>query len=383
MVNGSAIRQYHLVRALAARHRVDLAAFSAPNAPSPSDVEHLRSFCASVTVIPRSAFTPVPGTPSMLWSSTPRSLVRTDDPAVRALVADRLRTADVAVGFALSSARYLEGASVPAIFEEAEPRQIRNQIDRATTVTRRLRGRLTWWKHARYLKRLIDSVAAVTVVSDEERAALVDIGVDAARVRLIPNGADARDLARARTTAVPARLIHPGSITYAPNLEAVVWFLANVMPKIRAARPDVELWVTGATGDLPIERIPNAGWARFTGPLPEVKTAIGGSTVTVVPLLSGGGTRLKVLESMALGTPVVSTSKGAEGLEVTDGEHLLIGDAPEAFADRVLAVVNDPALAGRLSSAARARVESRYTWDAIGRAFCGVVEAAAHVKERR
>jgi len=289
----------------------------------------------------------------------------------------------VAVGFALSAARYLEGAVVPVVFEDAEPRQIRNQFDRETSMTRRLRGRITWWKHSAYLKRLAVSMAGVGVVSDQERATLVEIGVDEARIHVVPNGADAADLGRPRNVAAPARLIYPGSITYAPNLEAVVWFLANVMPRIRAARPDIELWVTGATGDLPLQRIPNAAWARFTGSLPDVKEAIGGSTVTVVPLLTGGGTRLKVLESMALGTPVVSTSKGAEGLDVTDVEHLLLADMPDAFADRVLAVLNDPALAGRLSEAARARVESHYTWDAIGRQFCDVVEAAARIKEHQ
>src|SRR5262249_34581491 len=150
---------------------------------------------------------------------------------------------------------------------------------------------------------LTNDLAATTVACKRERSALIDAGAPPDRVHIVPNGADGADLGRPRTIDEPPRLIYPGSITYAPNLEAVVWFLANVMPLIRAVRPEVEFWVTGDTGTLPIERIPNYQWARFTGRLPDVKAAVSGSRVTVVPLLSGSGTRLKVLESMALGTP--------------------------------------------------------------------------------
>jgi glycosyltransferase involved in cell wall biosynthesis len=96
----------------------------------------------------------------------------------------------------------------------------------------------------------------------------------------------------------------------------------------------------------------------------------------VVPLLTGGGTRLKVLEALALGTPVVSTSKGIEGLDVTDGVHALVADGPDAFAAAVLRVLAEPPLAARLSDAGRALVTDSYTWDAIGRRLLDVVDGA-------
>ena len=381
IVNGSTMRNYHLLRALASRHAVDLVTFSAPGAPTNDEVAHLRTFCSAVTVLPQSPFAAVPGARGGLWSSTPRSLGMTDDPAVRVLVAQRASQADMAVGFALHGARYLDGIGVPTVFEDAEPRQIQNMVHHAATLPQRVRLRLTWLKHARYLRRLASSMAAVSVVSDQERRSFVEIGVDASRVHVLPNGADAADLERRRSVAMPARLIYPGAMTYAPNLEAVVWFLAQVLPRVRAARPDVELWVTGDTGTLALDRIPNAAWARFTGRLPDVKDAVGGSEVTVVPLLTGGGTRLKVLESLALGTPVVSTSKGAEGLDLEDGVHLLLADEPDAFAEHVLRILDDSTLSSRLSSAGRARVASHYTWDAIGRRFLDIVDRAALQRE--
>lgn len=377
LVNGSTIRQYHLVRAMAAHHDVDLLTFAAPTAPSAEHVAHLRTLCRSVTILPRSPFAVVPGAPSTFWSSTPRSILETDDPDVRGLVVSRLARADVGVGLQLSAARYLEGAPIPVVFEEAEPRQILTQMRHARTWPQRARLHLTWWKQARYLQRLMSAMAAVTVASDQERAVLEEIGAAPGRVHVVPNGADAAFLDRPRTVARPPRLIYPGAITFAPNLEAVVWFLAKVMPRIRAARPDVEFWVTGDTGSIAVDRIPNAAMARFTGRLPDVTEAVGTSAVTVVPLLTGAGTRLKVLEALALGTPVVSTRLGAEGLDLEDGQHVAIADAPETFADRVLMVLGDAGVAARLSAQGRSRVRARYTWDAIGREFCDIVAAVA------
>jgi glycosyltransferase involved in cell wall biosynthesis len=383
VVNGSTLRAYHLLRALASRHDVDLVTFSAPGAPSTDEVAHLRHFCRSVTIVPRSPFTPVAGARSGLLSLTPRSLVATDDPEVRAIVAARSASAHVAVGFALSAARYLSGLAIPAVFEEAEPRQIQALAEQATTLPQHLRRRLTWWKHARYLRRLVTSMSTVTVVSEQERESLIGIGVAASRIHVVPNGAEAADLARPRAVVSPPRLIYAGAVTYPPNLEAVTWFLAEVMPRVRAVRPDVELWVTGDTGDVAIDRCAALGSVRFTGRLPDVKDTISGSAVAVVPLLTGGGTRLKVLEALALGTPVVSTRKGAEGLAVVDGEHLLLGDSPQEFAQAVLRVLGDASLAGRLSSAGRNRIGSTYTWDAIGRQFLELVEAAGQSTERQ
>ena len=114
----------------------------------------------------------------------------------------------------------------------------------------------------------------------------------------------------------------------------------------------------------------------FTGRLPDVKAAVAGSAVAVVPLQSGGGTRLKVLEALALGTPVVSTSKGVEGIDLTDGVHALVADTPDAFAAAILQLLDDPGLAARMSEAGRTLIAGAYTWDAIGRRLLDVVDGA-------
>lgn len=375
-VNGSTLRMYHLLRVLASRHEIDLVTFSAPAAPDEAAVAHLRTFCHDVTVVPKSPFAPLRTTGSGLFSGTPRSLAETDDPEVRALVRRRSAGADAAIGFALHAARYLDDAPGPRIFEEAEPGQITGQLAHATSGVQRFRLRLTWRKQARYLARLAGTMAAVTVASATERDTLVSAGVPADKVHVVPNGADAADVTRPREVATPPRLVYSGAVTYAPNLEAVVWCLNQVMPRVRAVRPDVRLWVTGDTGTLPLDRLPHRDSVHFTGRLPDVKDAVAGAAVAVVPLLTGGGTRLKVLEALALGTPVVSTSKGVEGIDLAAGVHALVADGPDAFAAAILRVLAEPPLAARLSDAGRALVADSYTWDAIGRRLLDVVDGA-------
>jgi glycosyltransferase involved in cell wall biosynthesis len=371
-VNGSTLRVYHLLRALASKHDVDLAAFTPLGVPPEESIRHLRSFCRSVTPIPRSPFT---ASRKMGWLSvTPRSLFESYAPAVRTLARDAADTADAAIGFQLSAARYLDGVKPPTIFEEAEPRQI-EQPRQTEPFARRSRRRLTWWKHAAFLKRLAGRMQAVTVVSEAERASLARVGCDPSTIFLIPNGAEMNDLDRRRAPVGP-RIVYAGSVTWEPNLDAVRWFLGEVLPKIKAVRSDVEFWVTGATDGVALDALPNRSWAHFTGQLPDVKGAIGDSAVCVAPIRAGGGTRLKILEAMALGTPVVSTHKGAEGLDVRPNDHLLIADDPDAFATDVLRVLGDDTLARRLSTNGRARVAEKYVWSVIGDEFNLVVTEA-------
>lgn len=374
VVNGATLRANHLLRALSAAHAVDLIAFAAPAAPSQDALADLTSFCRRVTVIPHSPFEPVPGRRGTWWSSTPRSLQETDDPDVRRLVQARAAQADLVVGLELSAARYLAGLSVPAVFEEAEPGQIWSQVTGATTWVEHWRRRLTWWKQARYLRALAAGMAVVTVASPLEGGLLERAGVPGSRIRVVPNGADRADLARPRTPAATPYVIYPGAITYAPNLEAVTWYISHVMPRLRASGDPVEFWITGDTGRV---SRPGGEGVRVTGHLSDVKSAIAGAVATVVPLQSGGGTRLKVLESMALGTPVVATSKGLEGLDVRDRRDVLVADTPEAFATAVRDVRRDAALVDRLSQAGRATVAAGYTWDVIGERFRAIVAEAA------
>ncbi len=202
-----------------------------------------------------------------------------------------------------------------------------------------------------------------------------------ASVHVIPNGVDTDALRPfPERTGSPPRLLFVGGAGHWPNLDAIRFLVGQIWPLVRRGRPDAELWLVGA-GLEGVEWVramesSNPG-VRVVGTVDEVATAYAQADVVVVPLRVGSGTRLKILEAMALGRPVVSTSIGCEGLDVQDGEHLLVRDAPKAFSDGILSLLEDRSLARRLVSNARRLVEEKYDWEKIAASLEALYAALA------
>jgi glycosyltransferase involved in cell wall biosynthesis len=149
-----------------------------------------------------------------------------------------------------------------------------------------------------------------------------------------------------------------GLYAYPPNTQAVRFLIEEVMPRLLRARPDAQLVVTG--GAVPIQR----PWLINPGVVPfgEVPALLRACAIGTAPIFSGSGTRLKILECMAAGTPVVATPKGAEGIEVVDGQSILLAQEAAGFAERILWIWDDPALAETLTGQARQIARSTYDW---------------------
>lgn len=364
--NGSKLRAFHLLRELARRHDVSLLSFCESGRPAADDLARLQNICGTVDVVDRGAFVRGALTARGLLSLTPRSYVQGFSQQMETEIRKKVPAHDAALALQVVAAMHLRHTlTLPAVFEEAEVAVIEEQVASERDPIRHLRRRLTWWKYARFIRALCRQFHHTTVVSDAERARLVRMGCDPARVSVVPNGIDEADLAWQQARQ-PCRLVYPGALTYSANCDAVRWFLETVLPAIREARPDVEFWVTGSTNGVSVSDLPNAGLATFTGHLADVRPAIAGSTVCVVPLRVGGGTRLKILQAMALGTPVVATSKGAEGLAVMPEQDILVADTPEQFASQVLRLLADRNLQARISRMARQLVQRQFTWTHSG-----------------
>lgn len=174
-----------------------------------------------------------------------------------------------------------------------------------------------------------------------------------------------------------------GTLHYEPNRDALHHFTTEIFPLVRAAVPDVEFEIVGG-GDQPdiaaLGRLPGV---TFTGFVDDVRDVFGRASALVVPLRSGGGTRLKILESMAAGVPVVSTTIGAEGLDLIDGEHLVIADHPTDFATGAISLLQDRAFAHRIAEQGRRRVQESYDWRGLAPTMERLVrEAVAHRENR-
>jgi glycosyltransferase involved in cell wall biosynthesis len=151
---------------------------------------------------------------------------------------------------------------------------------------------------------------------------------------------------------------------YPPCVDAVLYFCREIFPRIRRTLGTAELWIVGRDPRPEVMQL-NGDGVHVTGRVDEVIPYYQQSAVSVVPLRAGGGTRLKILEAMALGRPVVSTTIGCEGLEVVDGEHLLIADNCEQFAEKTVRLLTDRQIYQHISTNGRQLVEARYDWDKI------------------
>jgi glycosyltransferase involved in cell wall biosynthesis len=182
---------------------------------------------------------------------------------------------------------------------------------------------------------------------------------------VVPNGVDvaafspAADVPRLLTRAV-----FTGVMRHQPNADGARWFAREILPRVRRQVPTASLAIVGADPPSDIVALESAT-IQVTGRVADVRPYLQGAGVAVVPLRSGGGTRLKILEAFASGTPVVSTSLGAEGLDVRAGEHLVIADSPADFAGAVVRLMTDPMLAARLAARALDLARSSYDWHAI------------------
>jgi glycosyltransferase involved in cell wall biosynthesis len=377
--NGSRQRAFHLLRGLAARHEIVLVALTDADQRLPN-TDALEEYCSRVATLQRATFQPR-GAKALaaLVSSQPRSLVDTFDPMVHQLIQTEFsqQEFDLILAGELGMAAYAKSIEHPAkIFDDVEAGIFADAYQQATGAAR-LRNGLTWFKFMYYLKSLAREFSALTVVSWRERDLLAQIGIDRNNVRVIPNGIDCTSMTTDITPDTHG-LIYNGSLTYSANLDAMRFFVRDILPLIRTSEPRAHLCITGRADQVAINELSVHNSVSFSGYVPDVRSLVQRSSVCVVPLRVGGGTRVKILEAMALGTAVVSTSKGAEGLNVQHGEHLLIADTPHAFAEATVRLLQDVKLREQLTKTARQHVCQEYDWRSIVAQLDELIAQVAH-----
>lgn len=379
--NGSKIRILGLLEHLAQRHRVSLLSFVPPDEPAHAGrMAALREYCDRIEVVPYRDFrASSPRALTGLLSRRPRFLVDTYHPEMADLVSRTLRqnTYDLVVASQLDMAPYaVAHPRLPAILDELELAPFRAPR-RSDSLRGRWRASLTWLKLSGYLRQILPRFSACTVASEMERDYLGEITPQLSNVHVLPNAIDLSRYMLPYDPPEPKTLVYSGALTYAANYDAVVHFAQDILPIIRQADPQVRLRVTGAHTGVDLGPISQHPGIELTGYVEDVRPVVAQSWAAVVPLRQGGGTRLKILEAMALGTPVVATPKGAEGLQVTDGQDILLASRPDAFAASVIQLLQSPALRSRLAAGGRSLVAAKYDARNIGERLCALVEEVA------
>jgi glycosyltransferase involved in cell wall biosynthesis len=212
--------------------------------------------------------------------------------------------------------------------------------------------------------------AGLSCVSERDAAELRSLGARAPI--LVPNGVDLERHAFRRESPPGETVLFIGDLSWPPNADGVRWLLSEIWPRVRSRRPAARLAVVGRSAPEDLAR-QEADDVVFAGEGGDARSYWIEAAAAVVPILAGGGTRLKILEAAATGAPVVSTRVGAEGLDLADETEIRRRDTPEGFADAVVALLADRAMARRQAEAARARVERQYGWGPIGRAFASAL----------
>ena len=213
---------------------------------------------------------------------------------------------------------------------------------------------------ARYERALLESDARCLVVSEAERATLGSAGQ---RAIVNPNGVDLTSFPFTPGQGHPHRIVFVGNLAYPPNIDGVLWFVENVLPRVRARLPQSELVIVGPRAPRRIRRLTERPGIIVTGVVPDVHALVAASQVAVAPLRIGAGIQNKILEAMATGTAVVATPRAIGGIDVEPNIHCLVAGDAARFAEAVTTLLVDEELRRTLVHAAHDLVTTRYTWD--------------------
>jgi glycosyltransferase involved in cell wall biosynthesis len=257
---------------------------------------------------------------------------------------------------------------------------------------RRAQRESNWFKRV-YLRLQADKLARLETsicckfdvnlaVSDQD-AQLLHTNALTAHFHTVENGVDTRYFTPAGVPEQPLSLIFTGSLDWHPNFSGICFWVREVWPRIKSSFPDARLRIAGKNPPQEITRWPETDSTISVVANPvDVRPLIAQSAVYICPILEGGGTRLKILDAMAMGKPVVSTTIGCEGLGVTHGENILLADDPGNLAHQISRLLSSEQLRRQLGNSARALVEQHYDWEKIGGQLQKAYICALHPEAR-
>lgn len=367
---GHQLRSYHVLEALASRHEVHLLSClrrdDEPGAPAP-----LRARLAGFETFPVDSGRPHLALARALVNGTltraPFVVAKYALPALTRRVAKLAQQVDIIhVDMLPLMACVPVHAHQPVVLNahNVEHRLLAARAKVETGVAVRLFLRTQVPKLRAFERAACARATMVLACSDDDAAELRGLA-PATPVRVIPNGVDIVANQPDGTVPRAAQMVFVGQMGWFPNRDGVEWFLAEIMPRVLTQRADARFVLVGKHAGL---HVPEAvrTHVELAGFVPDVRRPVLESAVYVVPLRAGSGTRLKVLEAMALGKAIVTTTIGAEGIRLEHGREALFADDAQAFADAIVGLMRDPAAVARLGAAARQAAERRYGWRAIG-----------------
>jgi len=366
--SGPKVKTYNMVKFIAQSHELTLVSFVRGN--QTKEIEHLNQFCKAVYPVPiqRTRFEDGKALVKSLANSTSWLMVRDERSAMHTLIADlrRKNHYDIVHVDQLNMAHYARPMPGTARILDAHNALWLLYKRLAQTTQNPVKGlflQREWRLMKRYEGEICQTFDAILTVSEADKMALAEASDNQGNLIVAPIAVDPQELLPVLRNQQADHILHIGTMFWPPNVDGVLWFLREVYPIITSLKSCIHFDIVGAR---PPKEITDASrgldCVTVAGYVKEPANFLKNTAVMVVPLLAGGGMRVKILEALAEGLPIVTTSIGCEGIAVENGKHLLVADTPEDFARATLRLLEDRDLADTLSRNGRQLIEKTYDY---------------------
>jgi len=370
--SGGKFRSFCALKALGSRHEVKLLTF-VRSEEDVSLIPELRRTCADIDVVPlhRGKGRQLADVLGNLVLG--KSFIINRD--YRSAMLDAVRKAvaefapDVIHVDHLQMAQFVEfGGSYRVVLDNhnVEAMIIKRVSETSENRPMRWYARVEWPKLQRYELEICRRSDLVLTVSEEDKMIFLGLDPTLTNLEYLPVGVDTEHTPPVDRIRGSHNVLSIGTMFWPPNIESMLHFCRDILPLVRTEIADCTVTIAGARPSAAIQALARDPAITVTGYVKDERAVAANCGVFIVPLRSGSGVRVKILNSLAMGLPIVSTSIGAEGLALESGEHLLIADTAADFAQAVVRILRDPELADRLGRNGRRLVCDKYSWESVG-----------------
>jgi sugar transferase (PEP-CTERM/EpsH1 system associated) len=362
------VRPYNILRALTQRgHTLTLMALQPPGDDGEA-LPELRQWCEAVQIIPHSRLQTLLNGLMALPSDFPVQAAYSRSPEFN----QRLREVLAAGKFDAAHVEHLRGAvladglgGLPVVFDSVDSISLLfgKVLQDAPSLKSRLMATLDLGRTQKFEGHLTRRFGEVTVTSEADRQALVELGSDANHITVIPNGVDLGYFQPQTIERNPLRLVFTGKMSYHANIAAVEDLVSKIMPLVWAQQPEAHLYIVGKDPAPTVQAMGENPHITVTGSVPDMRPYLAEAAVALSTVRYGVGIQNKVLEAMAMATPVVCSPQANSALRTQNGRDILVGDTPEAIAGHILDLLQSPQQRHQIGDAGRKYVETYHTWD--------------------
>ncbi len=379
------VRPYNILKALVeCGNQVTLMALQPPGDEAEA-LSQLRQWCEAVEIVPHSRTQTLLNGVMALPSNFPIQAAYSRSPEFNRRLQARLASNQYDVahiehlrGFVLAES--LNG--LPAVFDSVDSISLLfgKVLQDAPSMKSRLMAMLDLGRTKRFEGHLTDHFAQVAVTSETDRKALVELGSVADKITAIPNGVDLDYFKPQTVQRDPLRLVFTGKMSYHANIAAVEDLVEKIMPLVWKAQPEAHLYIVGKDPAPGVVALGERPHITVTGSVPDMRPYLAEASVAISTVRYGVGIQNKVLEAMAMGTPVVCSTQANSALKTHPGEDILVGDTPEAVAAQIVSLLASPEQRQRIGVAGRRYVENDHNWANVAQQFETLYQKAIQIR---